>query len=137
MRFARLSKGQMFVLTMIFLMGMVFVVQQVLFTYSSVDLVAGLEKDDYYFMKGLREAAEQTVITTSDCANVSRNLNEFEGFFRSQVMESGFVVSADHELECGNWDNLPPDPPPVVITLYVKGKGFDSSTTLDLYHRVS
>ena len=137
MRFARVSKGQMFVLTMIFLMGMVFVVQQILFTYSSVDLAAGMENDDYYFMKGLRDAAEQTVITTSDCANVSRNLNEFEGFFRSHVMESNFVVSADHELNCGNWDNLPPAPPPVVMTVYVKGKGFDSAARFDLYHRVS
>ena len=125
----RLSKGQMFVLTMIFLMGMVFVVQQVLFTYSSVDLVAGLNS--------LRDTAEQTVITTSDCADVGKNLNEFEGFFRSHVMESEFVVSADHELNCGNWDNFPPAPPPVVMTVYVKGKGFDSSARFDLYHRLS
>ena len=127
----------MFVLTMIFLMGVVFVVQQVLFTYSAVDTSSGTGSDDYYIMKSVRDAAEQTVIGASDCGNASRNLNEFEGFFRSHVMGGGFVVSADHELECGNWNNLPPAPPPVVMNVYVKGKGLDSSARFDLYHRVS
>jgi hypothetical protein len=127
------SKGQMFVLTVIFLMGSVFAVQQILFSYASTDFAADSGNDDFYVLKTVRDAAAATVALSPDCANVSGSLAEFEGFLRTGAV-GGFLVTADHDLECANWGNSPPAPAPVTLTVYVKGRGLDTLATYELYH---
>ena len=58
-------KGQMFIVTIVFLVGLVFVVQQILLQYSYVDMPSSYKETDYYLLKSIEGVATQAVMMSS------------------------------------------------------------------------
>ncbi len=120
-------KGQMFVLTMVFLVGLVFVIQQGFISWFgySVDLHSGIQRNDYYLFENVKSMAGQTLLGSGDCDSARDNLNDLRSFLNSRILR-GYSLDFKYRLYCSNWNNLPPSPAPLNVTIHVTGEETDT-----------
>lgn len=124
-------KGQMFVMTMVFLVGLIFVIQQGLmnwYTYS-IDYSTRMQESDYYLFENMKSMAETSLMASSTCSEARDNLNELSFFLNTNIIK-GYNLDFVHRLDCGNWANTAPAPPPLNLTIHIKGA--DSNTYQDI-----
>jgi hypothetical protein len=129
-------KGQMFVLTIIFLVGLIYVVQQNISGYSVLDISGPFEDNDYYIFRDVKDLFERTMTTTSTCIEAGRNLNELNNYIGRKILVGGFTLDLKYTLNCDNWDNVNPGPPPLNLTLKIIGKQSETIGSLRIYHQV-
>lgn len=132
-------KGQMFILTIIFLIGLIYTVQQGLTSYSLLDFTEPFEENDFYTLSNVREMFERTVATTETCAEAEENLNELVNFFGAKLIFGGFIIDIGFRLDCADWDNvesLPFNPAPVNLTLKILGSNSEAYSNIEIYHQV-
>lgn len=129
-----MKKGQMFILTMVFLIGLVFVIQQSFmnwFAYS-IDFYANTQRNDYYTFNSIRQMSQATLLTSPSCTDARESFNDMTSFLQSRVL-SGYFLEYSARLNCAYWNNPPPQPPPLNVTIHVTGKGLDSYSNFNLY----
>ena len=120
-------KGQMFILTMVFLVGLVFVVQQGFvnwFSYS-MDFFADTQKNDYYLFDNVRQMIDQSIIGSSTCSETSDNMDELNSFLQSRILR-GYFVEIDTSFDCINWYNSPPAAAPLRAGIHITGENIDT-----------
>lgn len=115
-------KAEMFVVTAIFMVMFIFVVNQILFTYSKLDLSTPFQTTDYYGIKNIIDVINQTVIATSDCSQAKENLEELFNLLKKGTMEKGYYLDLNHNFNCSNWNNPPPQANPLNVSLSVIGR---------------
>ncbi len=128
------KKGQMFIITMVFLVGLVFVVQQGFvnwFAYS-IDFYSETQKNDYYLFNNAKDMTDQTFLGSATCTEARNNLNDLTTFFNTRVLTSYFLEFS-YSLECGNWPNTAPADPPLDVTIHIKGENTDTQEDFSLY----
>jgi len=128
-------KAQMFIVTMLFLVGLIFTVQQLLFQYSALDLSSPFRQNDIYLLENMKNAVNRTIKSTPDCPDFSQKMDELDSFMRSMGPKEGYALSIDYTLNCTHWNNPPPSDPPLNITMHIAGKGLDTYSRLAMYHR--
>ena len=130
-------KGQTFILTIVFLVGLVFVVQQLLLQYSSIDLPASFRESDYYFMKNVKNMIQQSVSSASSCGEAEENIEETLVFLNRHVA-GGYSISIEFldnsMVNCTNWNNGPPDPAPVNARIRLVAEGMDIVEDASVYN---
>jgi hypothetical protein len=129
-----MKKAQMFIITMVFLIGLIFVIQQGFndwFEYS-IDFSASMQRNDYYIFDSVRAMSEQTLKGSQSCLDARDKLRELEGFLKNRIL-SGYYLDFSYKLTCANWDNAPPDPAPMNLTLHITGKDTDTHGNFFLY----
>ncbi|NOX71321.1 MAG: hypothetical protein GXO64_01325 [Candidatus Micrarchaeota archaeon] len=92
-------KGQMFVITMVFLMGMLAVIQQSLLMYGTFDLSAPARSGRYILMENIKDVLDETVATSDACGtknDLENNFYEVVEFVRESSVKEGYVVNLDH-----------------------------------------
>ncbi len=94
----------MFVVTTIFLVGLIFVVQQLLFQYMSVDPKAGFEFNEYGIVKSLAAAANATLQGSSNCAALENDMEVLKNFIESRTITAGYFVDFNHNVNCSAFD---------------------------------
>jgi hypothetical protein len=127
-------RGQMFVLTMVFLVGLIFVVQQGFinwFSYS-VEFSAGMQKDDFYVLDNMKAMAEQTMSTSLSCEEARTNMDDLRNFLYSRLT-SGYFLEFNYRLNCLYWNNGPPSPAPLNLTIQITGENTDTSGSFLIY----
>ncbi len=115
-------KGQMFIVIIIFLAGFVFVVQQLLFQYSTIDVTKPLTSDDMFLLQSIRDSLDRTMKTSENCNEAKKNLQELQTFFNKQSITGGFVPDIDYKFECGYWFNYEPDQHALNFSITVTGE---------------
>ena len=132
-------KGQMFVVTAVFLTGLLFAVQQVLFTYSALDLSEPFQTKEHRMLKtvidGINESIRAHTDTgdpQSDCQEFDRNLKELIAMITDDFSSEGYLLKVNHDLECSNWGNSDP-PAPLTVSMSFIG-AYDASGILYFYH---
>ena len=128
-------KAQMFVLTMIFLMGLIFAVQQLLFQYTALDLSAPFRQNPVYLLENTKNIINRTIRSTPECADFGAKMEEFNDFLNTRVPPGGYIISLSYRLNCTYWNNLPPNPTPLNVSIFIQGRGSEASSILYLYHR--
>ncbi len=127
-------KAQMFIVTMVFLTGVIFTVQQLLFQYSELDLSMPLQKTDFYIIQNTRNLLQQSLIASS-CAEAEENLQETLSFLAEQPLR-GFTMSflfngeLYPNINCSNWDT---SRPVLELQMDVVGPGTDTVVVYGLY----
>ena len=104
-------KGQMFVVTMVFLVSLIFVVQQSLFQYAAMDTINTFSSHDIYMMNNLRELFNETLQLSSDCSKATTNLNDLGEYINDQAFMAGYTVDIGNttsSIECSNWGTSDP-----------------------------
>jgi hypothetical protein len=129
-------RGQMFILTMVFLVGLIFSVQTLLLSYSYVDLSRLSQDSDANIMNVLVSAIQDTVERTEICDEVEGNLDEL-----SRVIGTGMLAAYDidisYDIFCGRWQNQPPGLPPVVADIRITGEKTETEAEFSFYHNVT
>lgn len=90
----------MFVVTMIFLVGLIFFVQQALFGYISLDLTEPFQEDDYYVKQNIRYAVDEMIGMSSTCPEANEKIYEFIDFVKREVVKRGYELEGDYLLNC-------------------------------------
>ncbi len=112
-------KGQMFLITMIFMTGLVFMVQQLLIQYSALDLSAPFRENEIYLLRNTRDIINTTIKSTPDCEVFSDKMESLANFLNSRDPKGGYIISVDYRLNCAYWGNTPPAQAPLNVSVKI------------------
>jgi len=126
-------KAQMFVITLVFLVGLVFVVLQSLVSDVQPDLSKPLGENDYYVMKNIKDVVNKTLQFSETCSDAEKNLGELVSKLNREILQGGYLVYIEYILDCSNWNNQPPNPPPLITTIKVTSKFSELTGTFEFY----
>jgi hypothetical protein len=130
-------KGQLFVVSVVFLVGMIFVVQQVLFNYSAVDMSSAFEIYDTEVFSNIYSVINKTAVETYYCNetkdSLAQNLETLKASFLEEYGKE-YSIEILYVLNCSRWNNVLPAPAPLSLTLSVNGQSRDTRGTFQLYH---
>ncbi len=98
----------MFVITMVFMLGFLTVIQHSLLMYSQFDMSAPLRESQYALMKNIEEVLNETVETSDACGNAKNDLEnnfyEVLSYIRKSSIDEGTIVNMDRsKIDCGAW----------------------------------
>lgn len=131
-------RGQMFVVTAIFLAGLIFAVQSMAFQYLSVDSREGFMLDEYGIAKGVRDAVDATVAGSPDCGSLGVNMKLLRRFIETQGSDMGYLTEFGYSLDCSAFGSNPVSPVPLLnVSIRVLGGGKDSTSRLSFYKTAS
>lgn len=119
----------MFIVTIVFLVGLIFTVQQALFQYSFLDLPAESEKNDYYIFNNVKDVVIRGISTAKDCTEAVENMEEIRAFMNKQILKGGYVLEMTLGFDCANWDTQSPF---LNLTIHLKGANTDTTGTFYL-----
>jgi len=126
----------MFIVTMVFLTGVIFAVQQLLFQYSEIDLSQPMQKTDFYILHNMRDLIQQSLYAPN-CGEAANNLEEIVRFLGEQPLR-GFTFSLMYNgeflpnLNCSNWKTAEPV---LDLKANIIGPGLDSVVVYPIYGR--
>ena len=129
-------KGQMFILTMVFLVGLIFSVQSLLLSYNYIDLSQAPQTTDANVLRAVSAAIKDTVMRTESCSDVSGNLDEFSMGI-STGMLAIYDIRISYNIYCDRWNNPYPNPPPIEADINITGEMTETSAILSFYHNVT
>jgi hypothetical protein len=128
-----MKRGQMFVVTTIFLVSLIFVVQQLLFQYASVDPKEGFQYNEYGIVKSIRDAANATLANSGYCDALAANMEILNSFINSRSASTGYAIEFSYALDCSAFGNSPPSPAPLNVTVRFLGSNIDSTSRFSFY----
>ncbi|MCX6814158.1 MAG: hypothetical protein NTY20_00690 [Candidatus Aenigmarchaeota archaeon] len=127
------KKAQMFIITTLFLIGLIFSVQQLTFQYTALDLSAPFRENNIYLLQNTKDIINKTIRTTPDCTDFAANLRELKDFLDKRIPRGGYSLSLGYRLNCTNWQSS--TNPPLNLTIQIVGKNADTSARVYLYHK--
>jgi hypothetical protein len=129
-------RGQMFILTMVFLVGLIFSVQTLLLSYSYVDLSRVTQDSDANVMRVLVAAIQDTVEETESCSDVSGNLKELNVAIGTGMLAT-HDIEISYNISCGRWQNQYPALPPVETDMRITGERTETEARFSFYHNIT
>ncbi len=117
-------KGQMFIITMLFLIALIFAVQNSLAQYNSVDLSKSLQNTDPYLLQSIRNSFAQAIETPKSCGEVQEGIEELGGYFNNRIV-GGTSISISHSFQCSPDRTL-------LLTVKLKSSSGQSSETFTI-----
>jgi len=126
-------RGQMFIVTAVFLVGLIFVVQQILFQYESVDPRTGFQYNEFGAVASLRDAVNATLANSTDCDNLAANMDVLKSFIDYRSASAGFTEELKYSIDCASFWNNPPSLPPLNATIRFLGSNIDSTSNFIFY----
>jgi hypothetical protein len=127
-------KAQMFIVTTLFMIGLIFTVQQLIFQYTALDLSAPFRENSIYLLRNTKDVINATIRSTPDCADFSAKMKELKDFLDRRVPYGGYSLAIDYKLNCSKWTNAAPQPSPLNVTLQIVGKTSETASRVYLYH---
>lgn len=121
-----MKTGQMFIVTMVFLIAMIFSVQQLLFRYTAIDLTSPPQTTDAYLVDNIKSSFQAATDSSDICSDARKNVKEMKNVITKNI-KSGYSIDISGELNCtesGDW----PAPPELTIYLTLTGTGPQSET---------
>lgn len=131
------QKGQLFLVAVVFMIGVVFAVQQSLFQYSTIEMAQAFASRHVNLYGNIVDEVNATVRNTYYCNETKDSFQQrIEKLKTSFLEEHGreYSIEIVYALNCSNWFSAPPNPSPLRITISVSGEGKDARGTFDFYH---
>ncbi len=94
-----MKTGQMFILTVVFLVGMVFALQQVFLQYAFFDLPGDAGRTSYPLLAAVATGLNRTVQQATTCEELATNMEEFTAVVEREVL-SGFALELEAAADC-------------------------------------
>ena len=88
----------MFLVTMVFMVGLVFFVQQIFFGYSTMDVSEPLESDEYYLVENVRSSIGTILAASSSSQEADINLQEYIEFVKRESLKTGYELDLTYNL---------------------------------------
>jgi hypothetical protein len=132
-------KAQMFVATAVFLASMLFIVQQAMITYATLDMSGPFQTKQIYMVRNIIDSVNVTIRTAGEgrpgCQEFQKNLEELLYLLKDDVSSEGYLMEASPLLDCGKWDNIHPEPAPLILNLRFSETYDASGNVLKFYHK--
>jgi hypothetical protein len=132
-------KGQMFVVAVVFLIGLIFVAQQIMFQYTLIDISEPMRLSDSHIIRSLTNDINRTIKTTLECNGTDdsfeRYLEELDSVLKREETGRIYVMYVSRSLNCEFWDNQPPAENPLNLSVRITGLGKDTTGQFKFYHR--
>lgn len=125
-----MKKAQMYIVTVIFMIAMISLLQQSLFTYSAVDLSDPPRSTDYFIIENFKLILQDLVSTSNNCEydkfnSMEYNIENFITFIDVQEPRMGFdFTKLEYQVNCTNWND--PSLPVLEVTFDIAGKNIKS-----------
>ena len=129
------KKAQMFIVTALFMIGLVFTVQQLIFQYTALDLSTPFRENSIYLLRNTKDVINATIRNTPDCEDFRENIRELKDFLDKRVPYGGYSLAIDYKLNCTKWTNTYPQPSPLNVTLQIVGKTSETGSRVYFYSR--
>jgi hypothetical protein len=126
-----MKTGQMFIVTMVFLIAMIFSVQQLLIRYTAIDLTTPPQTTDAYLVENIKIAFQSSMDSSNFCSDARKNVREMKNIITKNI-KSGYSIDISGELNCtesGDW----PGPPELTLYLTLIGPSSETKATFELY----
>ncbi|MBI4021122.1 MAG: hypothetical protein HY369_02680 [Candidatus Aenigmarchaeota archaeon] len=120
-------KAQMFILTLVFLAGLVFVVQASLAQYGAVSLEEPFDRQEASLIAGVVQAFNETLWSSPTCSTAEQNVASLETFVEEKLIQ-GVSLTVETGMDCASWGTGGP-----VLNLTVRLK----SATVDIVEQAS
>ncbi len=103
----------MFVITMVFVLGMLAVIQQSLLMYGDFDMSLPARSSEHFASENIYKTIEDTVSTSASCGsgknNLENNFYELVSYLRKSSIKDGFIINLDHSVvDCSSFGTLNP-----------------------------
>ena len=109
----------MFIIAIVFLAGMLSVVQTSLFAYSVMDISQSMKGNDIFMFENVKDVINDTITSTSDCLELRERLDELKVFLEEPKKFFEYGIKFHALLDCNNWTNSPPAGPPIRGTVEI------------------
>ncbi len=123
-------KGQMFLISMVFLVGLIFSVQTALLGYTATDMSETVKKSDRFKAEDVLKLVNDTLNDpdTINCNSGKDNfldkIRETQSILKEEYVRGIYSVRIIPVLDCTNWKN--PDKPVLNLTVISQGPGFET-----------
>jgi hypothetical protein len=131
------KKGQLFLVAVVFLIGMLFVVQQALFQYSAIDMTKPFEARDAELFGNIVGMVNATINNTYYCNETKDSFaSRIEKIKMSFLEEHGreYSIEIAYVLNCTGWLASPPSPAPLSLDVSITSQGRNTRGSFKLYH---
>ncbi len=122
----RRMRAQMFIVTMVFLVGLIFTVHQSLFQYSFTDLSQSAQKNDFYLFKNTINAFNRTLQLSDSCNNAANNLQSLADFLNQQIFRGGYSLDIEDTLGTLDCNNVGTPNATLRLTIHLIGSDTDT-----------
>ena len=125
------SKGQMFIVTMVFLIALIFSVQQLLLQYTAIDLSTPPQTTDTYLVENMEPIFQAALDSSDDCEEARTNVRELENLI-TRTIKGGYSIDIYGDIACspsGEW----PSAPELTILVTVTGETSETKAEFKLY----
>ena len=131
-----MRKAQMFIVTMVFLVGLIFAVQQMLFQYSYLDMPALADYDESMVFENLKDVIGDTVAASHSCAEAQTRLDGLIHLI-SESGIAGYTIDIQRsECNPNHWDNEPPDHAPFNVSIRLTSEKAESFEMMGVYNTI-
>ena len=125
----------MFIITMVFLAGLMYSVQMLLFSYSALDLSSPFRENEIFILYNVKDMINQTIKQTAECQDFLVKMDSIRSFLDSRPPRGGYITTVTYRYNCSFWANTPPASPPLNVSVLIKGStGSETYTTMYMYH---
>jgi len=123
-------KGQMFIVTMVFFIALIFSVQQLLLQYAAIDLSTPPQATDAYLVENMEPIFQAALDSSDDCEEARANVRELKNLI-TRTIKGGYSVDISGDIACSpDW----PSAPQLTILVTVTGETSETQSSLELYH---
>ena len=113
----------MFIVTLVFIIGMIFAIQQNLAQYSRVEIGKYFEGDDFILLTNIRASINETVKASESCGELKRNIDEVVMYLEGKN-PLGYFVDIKTEIDCDKWGSR--NDPCLSVYVFVMGRDINS-----------
>jgi hypothetical protein len=104
-----MAKAQMFIITMVFLAGLIVAVQQILIQYSELDISKGFDRSDSHLIDNIKDMFNRTLESSECCPVALGRVKEMDGFINrrgggSYFLELGYNGNQAVNIRCENFN---------------------------------
>ena len=130
-------KGQLFLVSIVFLIGMIFIVQQALFQYSTIEMSKPFANRDAELFGNIVGVVNRTIAEAYYCNETKDSFGmRMEDIKTSFLEEHGreYSIEINYDLNCTRWLAAPPSSPPLWLSVSLTSQGRNTRGTFNMYH---
>ena len=126
----------MFIVTMVFLTGLIFAVQQIIYQYSFIDPSDPIQRNDAPLFYSIRDAYNTSITSASSCRIANSSIQQLHQWLMSSGtgpynVELRYNGLATPDINCANWGSS--TDPVLNLTVHITGPVTDSTAIYRLY----
>ena len=114
-------KAQMFIITIVFLVGLIFAVQNSLSQYTFLDISKTFSRNDLPIFLGVKDSLETIFARSDTCDDLRRNIQELKNQLNGKII-GGTALQVTTSFEC--------PPKKLNATIQLRSLDIDSRETL-------